>query len=89
MPNETLPDDLQPIDLNSDELTLPQLQGERCTNLLCKGMYLNVGQPPGQRVTGDGNFWCGKTQTTIGPDRNFVTDGDCRHTGRTCYEGRE
>jgi hypothetical protein len=50
-------------------------------------MYLNVGQPPGKRVTGDGNFWCGKTQTIIGPDRNFVGDGECRHTGRSCYEG--
>lgn len=68
----------------SDELQLPQ--AERCSNLLCKGMYLNVGQPPGKRVTGDGNFWCGKTQTTIGPDRNFVSDGECRHTGRSCYE---
>lgn len=72
----------------SDELTqLPQ--AERCTSLLCKGMYTNVGQPPGVRVTGDGHFWCGKTQTTIGPDRNFVGDGECRHTGRACYEGHE
>lgn len=70
----------------SEELpVLPE--GERCASLLCKGMYTNVGQAPGTRVAGDGNFWCGKTQTIIGPDRNFVSDGDCRHTGRSCYEG--
>ena len=70
----------------SDELS--QLdQPERCLNLLCKGLYTNAGQPPGTRVAGDGNFWCGKTQTTLGPDRNFVSDGDCRQTGRSCYEG--
>lgn len=78
MPNETL----------SGELTqLPQ--AERCSSLLCKGMYTNVGQPPGTQVAGDGNFWCGKTQTIIGPDRNFVSDGACRHTGRACYEGNQ
>ena len=52
-------------------------------------MYTNVGQPAGTRVAGDGNFWCGKTQTILGPDRNFVSDGDCRHTGRACYEGND
>lgn len=74
-------------DKDLPQVTLPQ--GERCTNLLCKGMYLNYGLPESKRVTGDGNFWCGKTQTTLGPDRNFVTDGDCRHPGRSCYEGRD
>ncbi len=71
----------------SDELSELLPQAERCSNLLCKGMYTNAGQPAGQRVAGDGNFWCGKTQTIIGPDRNFVSDGTCRHTGRSCYEG--
>ncbi len=61
-------------------------QGERCKNLLCKGMYLNYGLPETERVTGDGNFWCGKTQTTYGPDDQLVGDGECRHTGRGCYE---
>lgn len=68
-------------------ISLPQ--GERCTNLLCKGMYLNYGLPEDKHVTGDGNFWCGKTQTILGPDRHFVSDGNCRHIGRSCYEGRD
>ena len=62
--------------------------GERCRSLLCKGLYLNYGLPEGQRVTGDGNFWCGKTQTIFGPDKQIVGDGECRHTGRACYENR-
>ncbi|QDU43416.1 hypothetical protein Mal52_18900 [Symmachiella dynata] len=61
-----------------------QKPNERCRNLLCKGLYLNYGLA--ERVTGDGNFWCGKTQATYGPDDQLVGDGECRHTGRGCYE---
>ncbi len=63
-----------------------QPTGERCLNLLCKGMYLNSGLPRDEWITGDGNFWCGKTQATYGPDDQLVGDGECRHTGRGCYE---
>ena len=63
-----------------------QQQGERCRNLLCKGMFLNYGLAEHERVTGDGNFWCGKTQGIYGPDDQLVGDGECRHTGRGCYE---
>lgn len=69
----------------ADNTALPVL-GERCRSLLCKGMYLNYGLPAGERVTGDGNFWCGKTQTVYGPDHKLVGDDPCRHTGRSCYE---
>lgn len=61
-------------------------QGERCTSLRCKGMYTNWGQPAGEKVAGDGNFWCAKNQRIFGPDDNLVGDGECRHTGRSCYE---
>jgi hypothetical protein len=61
--------------------------GERCLSLRCKGMYLNHGLGQTELVAGDGNFWCGKTQRVFGPDDQFVGDGECRHTGRSCYEG--
>ena len=60
--------------------------GERCRSLLCKGMYINIGLSDENRVAGDGNFWCGKTQRVYGPDDQYVGDGECRHTGRACYE---
>src|SRR5258708_247020 len=59
--------------------------GERCQSLRCKGMYLNFGRGETERVAGDGNFWCAKTQRIFGPDDNLVGDGVCRHTGRACY----
>ncbi len=63
-------------------------QGERCQSLRCKGMYLNYGLPEGERVAGDGHFWCAKTQRVYGPDDQLVGDGHCRHTGRSCYESQ-
>ena len=67
------------------ELATPPA-GERCQSLRCKGMYTNMGQPEGTRVTGDGHFWCAKTQRVFGPDDQYVGDGECRHEGRACYE---
>ncbi len=78
-----------------DQTTLKQLAelnvvqppaGERCLSLRCKGMYLNYGLKESERVTGDGHFWCAKTQRIFGPDDQFVGDGECRHSGRSCYE---
>ena len=60
--------------------------GERCQSLRCKGMYLNFGLGETERVAGDGNFWCAKTQRIFGPDDQPVGDGVCRHAGRSCYE---
>ncbi|MBS0266908.1 MAG: hypothetical protein JSS02_33585 [Planctomycetes bacterium] len=63
------------------------VESDRCRNLCCKGMYLNYGLGQNERVAGDGNFWCGKTQRIFGPDDQLVGDGLCRHTSRSCYEG--
>lgn len=72
---------------NLPENALPQLpDAERCQSLRCKGLYLNFGLGQTERVAGDGNFWCAKTQRIFGPDDQFVGDGACRHTGRACYE---
>ena len=64
----------------------PVEQGERCRSLRCKGMYLNFGLGETERVAGDGNFWCSKTQRIFGPDGELVGDGVCRHSGRSCFE---
>ena len=63
-----------------------EAQGERCLSLRCKGMYLNHGLKDSERVAGDGHFWCAKTQRIYGPDDQLVGDGECRHSGRSCYE---
>lgn len=63
-----------------------QPQADRCRSLLCKGMFIHYYQGDPPYVTGDGNYWCGKTQRIYGPDDQFVGDGECRHTGRSCYE---
>lgn len=60
--------------------------GERCRSLLSKGLYINAGLPAGQEVAGDGNFWCGKTQTIFGPDDQICDGENCRNSARTCYE---
>ncbi|MFM7162554.1 MAG: hypothetical protein ACKOGA_07000 [Planctomycetaceae bacterium] len=60
--------------------------GVRCRSLRCKGMYLNYGLAPADRVTGDGHFWCSKNQKVYGPDDQLVGDLPCRDSSRTCYE---
>ena len=58
----------------------------RCSSLLSKGLYINAGLAKGKEVTGDGNFWCGKTQKIYGPD-DRICDGDrCTDATRSCYE---
>ena len=72
--------------LAEQSLPVVEAQGERCRSLRCKGMYLNYGLGQNERVAGDGNFWCAKTQRIFGPDDQLVGEGVCRHTGRSCYE---
>ena len=65
----------------------PALQnGERCRQLLSKGLYINAGLPKGQEIVGDGNFWCGKTQTIFGPDKGLGDGERCLNESRSCYE---
>jgi len=69
----------------ADDLhVIPQVQ--RCRSLLSKGLYINHGLPAGQEATGDGNFWCGKTQTTYGPDDRLCDGNACRDATRSCYD---
>ena len=57
----------------SEELQVIDNTTTRCRQLLSKGLYTNAGMPPGEKATGDGNFWCGKTQTIFGPDDRPVS----------------
>jgi hypothetical protein len=61
-------------------------RGERCRHLLSKGLYINAGLPAGERIVGDGNFWCGRNQRTIGPDNQFCDGEQCLNAARSCYE---
>ena len=69
----------------ADELNVIS-NSERCRRLLSKGLYINAGLPPGEEVTGDGNFWCGRTQTIYGPDDRLCDGEHCTDATRTCYE---
>ena len=69
----------------ADELNILN-NAERCRSLLSKGLYTNAGMPPGEKATGDGNFWCGKTQTIFGPDDQLCDDEHCINSTRSCYE---
>lgn len=72
------------LNILSEGEQLPE--AERCRSLFCKGMFLNYGLAEEDRVTGDGHFWCNKTQAEFGPDGQLVGDGECRHIGRGCYD---
>ncbi len=60
--------------------------GQRCRELLSKGLYINAGLPAGEEAAGDGNFWCGKTQTIYGPDDRLCNGEECTDSTRSCYE---
>ena len=58
----------------------------RCRHLLCKGLFINQGLPPGKEASGDGNLWCGKSQTIFGPDDQICDREGCTDSSRSCYE---
>lgn len=69
----------------SEQLKVIQT-GVRCRSLLSKGLYINAGLPPGEEAAGEGNFWCGKTQTIFGPDEELCDADHCTNPARSCYE---
>lgn len=60
---------------------------DRCRCLYSKGLFINAGMKPGEEATGDGNFWCAKTQTIFGPDRHLCDRDYCLDRSRGCHEG--
>lgn len=67
---------------------LPVIQtAQRCRHLLSKALYVNAGLSPGEEaVRHEDNFWCGRNQSTYGPDDQICTDATCRNPARSCYE---
>jgi hypothetical protein len=59
---------------------------DRCRHLYSKGLFINAGLKPGEEATGDGNFWCARTQRIQGPDRELCDGEHCLDRSRVCYE---
>ncbi|GIX04176.1 MAG: hypothetical protein KatS3mg114_0045 [Planctomycetaceae bacterium] len=72
--------------MTTEDLPVIPVDHPRCRHLLSKGMYINHGLPPGQEVAGEGNFWCGRTQTIYGPDDRLCDPEYCRDHTRSCYQ---
>jgi hypothetical protein len=70
----------------TEELNVLDNTATRCRQLLSKGLYTNAGMPAGEKATGDGHFWCGKTQTIFGPDDRICDAENCTDATRSCYE---
>ena len=70
----------------TEELSVLDNTATRCQQLLSKGLYTNAGMPPGEKATGDGHFWCGKTQTIYRPDDRLCDAEHCTDAARSCYE---
>ena len=71
----------------SDDLNLNIIEtGTRCRHLLSKGLFINAGLPRGEKIVGDGYFWCGHTQTQWGPDDRPCDREPCCNETRGCYE---
>lgn len=58
-------------------------EDERCEFLRWKGLFVD-GSPEPNLASGDGLFWCVKTQNCLGPDGMLVDDHECS-AARTCY----
>ena len=56
---------------------------DRCEFLRSKDMYVDVSDDPSVR-SGDGLFWCHKTQTCLGPDDKIADDYECNEA-RLCF----
>ena len=69
----------------SDELKVVP-SGQRCRHLLYKSLFVNAGLGLDQAVPDEGNFWCGRNQTTYGPDDRLCSGKACQNPSRGCYE---
>jgi hypothetical protein len=58
-----------------------------CSALHWKRQYIWSDQDPNVPASNDGLFWCGMTQTCIGPDGKLAEPGNCCSSDRTCHCG--
>ncbi len=56
-----------------------------CHALRWKGQFISVERDPNVPACNDGLFWCGYTQTCIGPDGELAEPGNCCSAGRACH----
>ena len=56
-----------------------------CSNLRWKSQYIWSEPDPSVPACNDGLFWCGLTQTCIGPDGKLAEPGNCCANGRQCH----
>ena len=61
-----------------------RIDDDRCFFLLWKGIFIDSWDPD-HIPSGDGSFWCNKTQNCLGPDSREVGDYECNET-RRCYK---
>jgi hypothetical protein len=63
---------------------MTQVDEDRCSHLLWKGIFIESGWDPDHVHSGDRLFWCHKTQNCLGPDGRAVDEYECNET-RKCY----
>jgi hypothetical protein len=56
-----------------------------CTSLRWKSQYIWSDPDPNVPACNDGLFWCGNTQTCIGPDGKLAEPGNCCFGERGCH----
>lgn len=56
-----------------------------CPTLRWKGMFILSERDPSVPPTNDGLYWCGQTQTCIGPDGKLAEPSLCSSPGRNCH----
>ncbi|HEV2495300.1 MAG TPA: hypothetical protein VG204_19755 [Terriglobia bacterium] len=58
---------------------------QHCRSLRCKEMFIDTGREFKMEDSGSGIYWCGHTQTCLGPDGDVADTEHCK-SGRGCYE---
>ncbi|HKV38358.1 MAG TPA: hypothetical protein VJX67_04030 [Blastocatellia bacterium] len=56
-----------------------------CACLRWKSQFIGVEPDPTVPPSNDGLFWCGHTQTVIGPDGKLAEPGECSSRVRSCH----
>lgn len=60
---------------------------ELCPTLRWKDTFVLAERDASVPPTNDGLYWCGQTQTCIGPDGKLAEPGQCASTNRNCHGG--
>jgi hypothetical protein len=56
-----------------------------CSCLRWKSQFIASEPDPTVPACNEGLFWCGHTQTCIGPDGNLAEPGNCSSGDRDCH----